>query len=258
MRRTDARRRWFLACLTLTAAAQAAGMDAAQAPTAVPADTLQAAGQTVRIHPRGHASLVLQWGELTIAVDPVGGRARYADLPRPQLILVTHHHGDHLDPDTVRDLAGEHTVVVASRRVAESLPSLDPVALAPGEQTRAHGVTVLATAAYNTTAERRRFHPRGRDNGYLVTLGGARILISGDTEDVPELAELAPLDAAFLCMNLPWTMSVEQAVRAARRLRASVLYPYHYRNRDGSFADLDSLAAALAGDGIAVRRLAWY
>jgi L-ascorbate metabolism protein UlaG (beta-lactamase superfamily) len=225
----------------------------------VPGDRLPTSRGELLVHPFGHASLFLQWNGLSIAVDPVGGAARYADLPRPHLILITHRHGDHFDIDTLRDLAGEHTVVITPADVAESIPANDPVALANGDTTTAHGVIVIAVPAYNRTAGRLEYHPRGRDNGYVLDLSGFRVFISGDTEDVPELASLGRIDAAFLCMNLPWTMSVKQAAAAARLIAPRVLYPYHFRNRGGTMADLDALTAELAAEQITeVRILDWY
>ena len=223
------------------------------------ADTLATDHGPLLVHPFGHASLALVWQETVIMVDPVGGAQRYSGLPRPHLILVTHRHGDHFDADTVRDLAGEHTVVVTPQDVSESIPANDAVTLTHGESVAAHGVVVAAVPAYNRTDGRLEFHPRGRDNGYVVDFDGFRVYISGDTEDVPELAELGEVDAAFLCMNLPWTMSLAQAVRAARTIGPRVLYPYHFRNGDGTMTDLEELRRELADDEtIEVRVLDWY
>ncbi len=194
---------------------------------------------------------------LLVAVDPVGDARLYLTLGRPDVVLVTHKHGDHFDPDVLRELAGQHNVVITPEHVAESVPACDPVVLANGESHTAGELMVTAVPAYNRTEERLAFHPRGRDNGYLLELDGVRVYISGDTEDVPELASVAPVDAAFLCMNLPWTMSVNQAARAVKAIRPRVLYPYHHRNRDGSSADLGRLRT-LVGEVAEVRVLAWY
>jgi L-ascorbate metabolism protein UlaG (beta-lactamase superfamily) len=232
---------------------------AAGEPAVAPADTLITDHGPLMVHPFGHASLVLEWRDRVIAVDPVGDARRYRHLPRPHLILVTHRHGDHFDADAVRDLAGERTVVITPRDVAESIPASDPVALANGESHAAHGIGVTAVAAYNRTDGRLEFHPRGRDNGYVLELNGARVYVSGDTEDIPEQDDLGRLDAAFLCLNLPWTMSVDQAIRAATAVRPRVLYPYHFRNGDGSQADLARLERELAAAGVCeVRVLTWY
>lgn len=223
---------------------------------AVP-DTLVTPRGPLVIHPVEHASFLMQWNERIIAVDPVGDVRPYLALGRPHLVLVTHKHGDHFDPDILRELAAQHNVVITTQQVAESVPACDPVALANGEAHVLGDITVTAVPAYNRTPDRRQFHPQGRDNGYLVDLDGFRVSISGDTEDVPEMADLAPVDAAFLCMNLPWTMSVDQAARAVGMLQPRVLYPYHFRNRDGSMADLQRLGS-LVGSEVEIRRLDWY
>jgi L-ascorbate metabolism protein UlaG (beta-lactamase superfamily) len=89
-------------------------------------------------------------------------------------------------------------------------------------------VTLKAVPAYNTTPGREQFHPKGRDNGYVLTIDGLRIYIAGDTEDIPEMAQLKNIDVAFLPCNQPYTMTVEQLVNAAKIIRPRVLFPYHY------------------------------
>jgi len=222
-------------------------------------DTLATSAGRVVVHPVAHASFVLLWEGTVLAVDPVGGGARYAAFPRPDVVLITHHHGDHFDLDTVRGVAREGTVVIAPPDVAESLASLAAIALRNGQSHTIGALVVRAVPAYNRTPERAGFHPQGRDNGYLLERDGARIYVSGDTEDVPEMAQVGPVDAAFLCLNLPWTMSVEQAAAAVALIRPRVLYPYHYRNRDGTQADLDQLRRLVPDTaGVEIRRLAWY
>ena len=237
-------------------------------------DTLwTAGGEPVTLHAFGHASLALAWPDLTVIVDPVGGAARFAAAGRPGVILVTHRHGDHFDPDTIRDLDGDHVAVITPPDVAESIPSNDPIVMQNGDAATVHGLRVEAVPAYNRTPGRLDFHPRGRDNGYVLERGGLRVYISGDTEDIPEMATLGRVDAALLCMNLPFTMSVAQAADAARMIGAGVLYPYHYRNRDGSVSDLEELGRLVAsgdgggdgaGDGagagapVEIRVLDWY
>ncbi len=252
----------MMSLILLTAAvgaAAAAGDEPSIASSPAPADTVVTAHGPLIVHPFGHASLVLERDGKVIMVDPVGGARRYAHLPRPDLILVTHRHGDHFDADTVRDLAGEYTWVVTPPDVAESIPANDPLALANGDSATVHGMGVTAVTACNRTEGRLDYHPRGRDNGYVLDLTGVRVYVSGDTEDLPEHAELGDLDVAFLCMNLPWTMSAEQALIAARAMRPRVLYPYHYRNRDGTFADVETLQRELQADGTSeVRILNWY
>ena len=236
-----------------------AGEPAADPPTAGAPDTLVTAAGVLVVHPFGHASLALEWRGRLVAVDPVAPASRWSQLPRPDLILITHRHGDHFDADTVRELAGEFTWVITTPDVAESIPSCEPLALANGDSANVHGIGIRAVPAANRSAERRDFHPRGRDNGYLLDLGGLRVFISGDTEDLPEHAELGPVDVAFLAVNQPYTMTLEQAAAAARAIRPGVLYPYHYRNRDGTLTEVQALRPLLEGESVdEVRILDWY
>jgi L-ascorbate metabolism protein UlaG (beta-lactamase superfamily) len=209
------------------------------------------------IRPINHATLVLNWKRLAIYVDPVGGANRFAGLPRPDLILLTDIHSDHLDVPTLEAVAGEKTAIVAPAAVAEKLPpGLRPgvTILANGQRKELLGLAVEAIAAYNLTAERVRYHAKGRGNGYVLTLGGKRIYISGDTEDVPEMLVLKDIDVAFVCMNLPYTMEVEQAARAVRQFRPKIVYPYHYRG-----SDLAKFKKLVGDDlGIEVRQREWY
>ncbi|MBD3220648.1 MBL fold metallo-hydrolase [bacterium] len=220
-------------------------------------DTLATDTGRIVVHAVHHASFLLEWDDLVIAVDPVGDARDFLRLGRPHVVLVTHRHGDHFDADMIRTLASDHNVVITPLDIAESIPACEAVLLVNGDTHTVGDLAVTAVPAYNHTPERLAFHPRGRDNGYLLERRGVRVYVSGDTEDIPEQADLAPVDAAFLCMNLPWTMSVDQAARAVAMVAPRVLYPYHLRHRDGSHADLDRLDALL-DDRVAVRRLAWY
>ena len=108
--------------------------------------------------------------------------------------------------------------------------------------------TLLPIPAYNTTPGREKFHPKGRDNGYVLTLGGFRIYLAGDTEDISEMADAKDVDVAFLPVNQPYTMTPEQAASAARTVKPKVLFPYHY-----SETPIQQVRIRLAGTGIDVR-----
>ena len=130
--------------------------------------------------------------------------------------------------------------------------------LANAESTSWRGVSIEAVPMYNLDPEKQSFHPRGRGNGYLLTFGDTRIYISGDTEDIPEMRGLDDIDAAFVCMNLPYTMDVDAAADAVLEFKPKVVFPYHYRGTDG-FSDLDEFKALVAKDPtIEVRVLDWY
>jgi L-ascorbate metabolism protein UlaG (beta-lactamase superfamily) len=207
-----------------------------------------------------HATFVLSRGETTIYVDPVGGGEAFAGLSSPDLILITDIHGDHLDEPTIAAVAAEGTTVVAPRAVADRLGEWGGTTkvLANGETTEVNGVSIEAIPMYNLTPERSQFHPKGRGNGYVVTLAGQRIYISGDTEDIPEMRALEGIDVAFVCMNLPYTMDVEKAADAVLDFQPRVVFPYHYRGQ-GGFSDVEKFRDLVSSHPkIEVRLLNWY
>lgn len=188
-----------------------------------------------------HASLAIAYqtevGERVAYVDPVSTYANYEAFPAADVIFVTHEHSDHFDPLAVRTLCKADTMIVCNQAVAQLLGAVtdeagDPIRVVPlqaGDSLESVSwLSIRAIAAYNTTAGRDRFHPRGRDNGYLLTLGGMHVYIAGDTEPTPEMKALKDVDIAFLPVNQPYTMTIEQAVEAARWLVPAILYPYHY------------------------------
>ncbi|MDF1857273.1 MBL fold metallo-hydrolase [Pseudooceanicola sp.] len=218
----------------------------------------EAADGAVTIHPVAHASFVMETPAGVIYVDPVGETAAYATFPAPDLILVTHHHGDHFKPDTLSALAAPATVLLVNPTVHGQLPeALNPraTAIANGESAEALGLMIEAIAAYNTTEDRLKYHPQGRDNGYVVNFDGLRVYIAGDTEDIPEMRALSGIDVAFLPMNMPYTMSEEQAAAAVAAFKPKFVYPYHYRD-----SDRDKFAALVAADGTGseVKFAPWY
>ncbi len=209
-------------------------------------DAFPVADGSLKIHFLGHATLMLDYNGWIIHVDPVGAEADYTALPPADLILITHEHSDHLDPTVVARISRPGTVIVANPAAAEKLRG--SVVLRNGESHTAGSVKIEAVPAYNTSPGRDRFHPRGRDNGYLLTIGGKRIYIAGDTEDTPEMKALKNIDLAFLPMNQPYTMTPEQVARAARAFKPRLLYPYHTGDTDTA-----RLAALLEGKGVEVR-----
>jgi L-ascorbate metabolism protein UlaG (beta-lactamase superfamily) len=202
---------------------------------AMSGDRIPAADGEIIVHPINHATLALGWKETVVYVDPVGGAARFAGLPAATLILVTDIHGDHLSTDTLKAVAGGKIPLVVPAAVAEKLPDelrARATVLASGGKAAVGGVEIEAVPAYNTTPDRAGFHAKGRGNGYVLKLGGRRVYLSGDTEDVPEMRALRDIDVAFVCMNLPYTMTVEQAADAVRAFKPGIVYPYHSRGSD--------------------------
>jgi L-ascorbate metabolism protein UlaG (beta-lactamase superfamily) len=192
-------------------------------------------GGQIVIHPVAHASFAMEVPGMVIYADPVGDPAAYAGLPPPDLILVTHEHGDHYKAETLAALVGAETRLLTNPAVHAMLPAdlqARATAVANGESTAANAIPITAVPAYNRTADRLQYHPQGRDNGYVLEVDGRRIYIAGDTEDIPEMRALEGIDIAFLPMNLPYTMDVAQAASAVAAFGPRVVYPYHYGESD--------------------------
>ncbi len=189
------------------------------------------------IKPLNHATFVMQWNKRTIYVDPVGAKKRFEGLPEPDLVLVTDIHGDHASAKTVEAISKKGTIVVGPKAVmdkfkGEGFEPEETKLLANGDSAIVAGIKIEAVPMYNLTKERLRFHSKGRGNGYVLDLAGTRVYISGDTEDIPEMRKLKDIDLAFVCMNLPYTMTVEQAASAVLEFKPRIAYPYHYRGQD--------------------------
>jgi L-ascorbate metabolism protein UlaG (beta-lactamase superfamily) len=207
----------------------------------------------VKITPVRHASLTIEGGRMVLQVDPCGV-SNYASAPAADLILITHQHGDHLDPEAIAKLRKPSTIVAGPASVREKLG--DVVLLSNGDTKSFGQWTVAAIPAYNIKRMRpdgQPFHPRGEGNGYVLTFGGKRFYISGDTEGTSEMRALKNIDVAFVCMNLPYTMTPEEAADAVRAFKPKVVYPYHSRD-----SDLSVFEKALAGSGVEVRIRNWY
>lgn len=242
---------------------------AAMASAAIPANAQDAAREPIEgdripteqgdlvVQPIEHASFAMTWDGKTVYVDPVGGGERYGDLPAPDLILITHQHPDHLDAETLSAVAEDDTALVVTQTVRDALPQDlqdNATVMANGDETTVADLAIEAVPAYNTTEDRLQYHPEGRDNGYVLTLGDTRVYVAGDTEDTPEMRALRDVDVAFLPMNLPYTMSVEQAADAVRAFRPGIVYPYHSRG-----SDIEEFARLVGQDsGVEVRVRDWY
>jgi len=202
----------------------------------------------------GHATLIFAFGGKVIHADPYSRLADYAKLPKADLILITHSHGDHFDPKAIAALRKEGTAVVLTESAAEAMPG--GIVTRNGERQTVEGIGIEAVPAYNIAHKRptgEPFHPRGEGNGYVLTFGGTRVYVAGDTEDIPEMKELKDIAVAFLPMNLPYTMSPEMAAQAARAFRPKILYPYHYGETDP--AELVRLLAAEKDIEVRIRRM---
>ena len=208
-------------------------------------------GKTVKITCIKHASLEISYDGVEIQVDPVGigikPETDYGQFPKANLILITHEHRDHFEREAIALLRTPATTVYSNTAVYNMFRN--SIALSNGDSIAYRDdITLKVVPAYNYTEGRTQFHPKGRDNGYILTIDGLRIYIAGDTEDIPEMAEIKDIDIAFLPCNQPYTMTIDQLVNAAKTIKPKVLFPYHY-----SETRIQQAVMKLAGSGIDLR-----
>lgn len=216
----------------------------------------------LKIQPLNHATLALTWNGKTIYADPYQAPKTFVGIAKPDLIVITDIHGDHFDPASLDALDLTNTVIVAPQAVADKMSDAlkaKTTVLANGAATEKLGISITAIPMYNLpeTAESR--HPKGRGNGYVLQLGGKSIFLSGDTSGIPEIKALKNIDVAFVCMNLPYTMDINEAAATVLAFKPKVVYPYHYRGQ-GGFSDTEAFKKLVneKDKGIEVRVRDWY
>ncbi len=198
-------------------------------------DVIKTSGGDLLITFLGHGSLFFEFGGKVIHVDPFSRLADYAKLPKADVILITHQHRDHLDPDALQKIRTKKTKVVLTETCAEELEG--GIVMKNGDKHKVEEIEVEAVPAYNLVHKRENgqvFHPKGEGNGYVMTFGDKRVYIAGDTENIPEMKALKDIDIAFLPMNLPYTMTPEMVADAVNAFKPKILYPYHYGETDTS------------------------
>ncbi len=225
-------------------------------------DQIRTSEGNLTVIPVLHGSLILETNGLNIFVDPYGGGDLYQDY-QPDLVLITDIHGDHYNPETLSELTLEAATIIAPAAVLELMDdglSDITIALANGESTQWQDIKVSAIPMYNLPVTEDSRHVKGRGNGYLLQIADKQIYISGDTEDIPEMRNLQDIDVAFVCMNLPYTMDVDQAADAVLEFKPMVVYPFHYRGAGGKFSDVEKFKQLVeaANSQIEVRLRDWY
>jgi len=224
----------------------------ARAAQAAATDQIPTSGGPLTIGFVGHGSIWFEYQGKVIQVDPYSKVGDYAALPKGDLVLITHGHRDHLDADALALAGKPGAKVIASSAVEGKVPGA--VILKNGDKTEALGIAIEAVPAYNLVHKRPEgapFHPKGEGNGYVLTFGDKKVYVGGDTEDVPEMANLAGVDVAFIPVNLPYTMTPEMAVHAAKMLKAKILYPYHTGETD--MVKLEAMLKEAPGTEVRIR-----
>ncbi len=197
-------------------------------------DIFQTAKGDLKITFIGHGTLMFTFSGKIIHVDPYSRVADYSSLPKADLILITHEHGDHLDTKALAAVQKTGTEIVLTQKC---VAKVDGTVMKNGDVKTLMGLKIEAVPAYNIKhmrSENRPFHPKGDGNGYIITFGNTRVYVAGDTENTPEMKALKNIDIAFLPMNLPYTMTPEMVADAAKAFKPKVLYPYHYGRTDTS------------------------
>ena len=225
-------------------------------------DEFKTSKGTLIIQPVLHGSLILTHNSKTIFVDPYGGSNLYKNQKSPDIILITDIHGDHLDQKTLDSINTSNSIFIVPQAVADKLPekyASQIVVLKNGQGVHRMDYFIQAIPMYNLPEVVDSKHPKGRGNGYILTIENKRIYISGDTEDIEEMRRLQNIDVAFVCMNLPYTMDINQAASAVLQFKPAIVYPYHFRGSEG-FSDVAEFKKLVnsKNKAIDVRLRDWY
>jgi len=225
-------------------------------------DKIETSKGPLTIQPLNHATLTLTWQGKTVYVDPTGGAATFQGLPAPDLILITDIHGDHFNQETLHAIPADKAKLIVPQAVADKLPDNlkeNAVVLNNNESTSRLNIGIKAIPMYNLPDSPNSRHVKGRGNGYVLDFGNKKVYLSGDTSGIPEMRSLKNIDVAFVCMNLPYTMDVEEAAKAVLAFKPDIVYPYHYRGQ-GGLSDVEGFKK-MVNDGdndIEVRLRDWY
>lgn len=216
----------------------------------------------IKIIPISHSTLIIEYEDDVIYIDPVGDDSTFNNQKSPTLVLITDIHSDHFSNETLLNITKPETKVFLPSAVAEKIDHTlerNTHILNNGDSTTLNQIHIKAIPMYHLREEAKAFHPKGRGNGYVLTLKNKRVYISGDTEDIPEMRALKDIDIAFVCMNLPWTMSVEKAADAVLDFKPKEVYPYHYKGTNG-MSDIKQFKTLINNENstIKVHLKDWY
>ncbi|SIT75275.1 MBL fold metallo-hydrolase [Pontibacter indicus] len=225
-------------------------------------DRIETQKGPLTIQPVLHGTLAFTWNGKTIYVDPYGGAEVFKGIAAPDLILITDIHPDHLDLKTLEGIKTDKATFVVPQAVADKMPEnlkKRVVVLGNNDHIEQQGISIAALPMYNLPETEDSRHPKGRGNGYVLKFADKTVYLSGDTEDIPEMRALRNVDVAFVCMNLPYTMDIDQAASAVLEFKPAIVYPYHYRGQEG-LSDVEAFKRKVnEGDqNIEVRLRNWY
>lgn len=231
-------------------------------PVGEAAERVERERDSIGISPVSHATAVIKWDETVIYTDPTGGAEAFQDMEDPDFILITDIHGDHMNAETLTSLGLQNTQIIVPQAVKDALPEDlhgQLIVMNNGETREFMGFNIEAIPMYNLPEDAESRHVKGRGNGYVLEKDGQRLYIAGDTEDIPEMRNLDNIDVALVPMNLPYTMSVEQAADGVLAFKPKKVYPYHFRGQDG-LADVEKFRDLVneGDEDIEVELLNWY
>ncbi|MEX2235049.1 MAG: MBL fold metallo-hydrolase [Cyclobacteriaceae bacterium] len=237
----------------------ALGVAVAQRPAP---DKIETSKGPLTIQPLNHATLALTWQGRTIYTDPNGGAKTFEGVAAPDLILITDIHGDHFNPETLQAIDASKATLIVPQAVADKLPEnlkSKVVVLGNGQTKSVMNISIMAVPMYNLPESPDSRHTKGRGNGYVMTFGNKKVYLSGDTSGIPEMRSLKDIDVAFVCMNLPYTMDINEASQAVLDFKPKVMYPYHYRGQNG-LSDTEAFKKLVndKNKNIDVRLRNWY
>lgn len=225
-------------------------------------DKIETSKGPLTIQPLNHATMALTWQGKTIYADPNGGAKTFEGIAPPDLILITDIHGDHFNLQALEAINTTKAKLVVPQAVADKLPDdlkSKAVVLENGETKSVSDISIMAMPMYNLPESADSRHPKGRGNGYVLTFDNKKVYVSGDTQGIPEMRSLKDIDVAFVCMNLPYTMDINEAAQAVLDFKPKVVYPYHYRGQ-GGLADTEAFKKMVndKNKNIEVRLRDWY
>lgn len=234
---------------------------AAYAQKSLKGDEIKTSTGKLVIQPILHSTMALSWSDKIIYIDPYGGKGVFEGIPKPDIILITDIHGDHMNIKTLEALEAFDVEIICPLAVADKLPEsfTRVVVLKNGESMQRLDLKLEAIPMYNLPESPDSRHIKGRGNGYVITFGNKRIYVSGDTEDIIEMRSLENIDIAFVCMNLPYTMTVDSAASAVLEFQPKIVYPFHYRGKP-DFSDVEKFKSLVNNENINidVRLRNWY